>query len=586
MFALDRFVPFPVGRHPARLRRSARPTRRRASNRRFERTRSALPLVCGVGIAAVVGWLLAGGDLPSAEVFFGQSKSAVRQSSPGDAPVHIDSTPSGAQVSIDGARYGSESEKTPLDVRLSPGQHLLSLTHPDAFEDGRPLYVAEDGAVINVTLWRRHPDVVPLRPVYPGASLVDARFLDDGQVALLVGLPAQPGASSASRELWRLNPATGQLVRVIVPGLDVPASTLVLAPSGEQVAYITPGSAAAVTTSLWPINGNTPVQAQPGSHSDAVWVASLDASLPARRIFELPSVSGPAHSSVPERITSVEWTPDGLRLVVTTRQAGPPIRSRIFLVDAVARNEAGSEPDSTELVLLPAEVIPGSPLVDPGGHWLALVTHAAVAPGGNDLLNLCVLELQPGGMLRDLADLGSATRAPSAAPIAWTPDVDTAPGRLVFVGPAPAPRSSGGGPFDFFGAFSALRAPPEPPTGLFMASVDASGLEVARPRRIGTTNNALGPVWRSENALYSFARQNDGTLALNSTHPSTGATHDLGVRLAASTGRGAGLAARWDTRHGRALLLAHPSTGGTGGTALQVWLVSFPVPNSTLGTSH
>ena len=303
--------------------------------------------------------------------------------------------------------------------------------------------------------------MVPLRPVYPGASLVDARFLDDGQVALLVGLPAQPGASSASRELWRLDPATGQLARVIVPGLDAPASTLVLAPGGQQVAYVTPGSAAAVTTSLWPVNGNTPVQAQPGSHSDAVWVASLDASLPSRRIFEFSAATGPARSGVPERITDVAWTPDGSRLVVTTRQAGPPIRSRIFLVDAVARNDAGSEPDSTELVLLPAEVIPGSSLMDPGGHWLALVTHAAVAPGGNDLLNLCVLELQPGGMFRDLADLGSATLAPSVAPFAWTPDADTAPDRLVFVGPAPAARSSGGGLFDFFGVFSALRAPPD-----------------------------------------------------------------------------------------------------------------------------
>jgi hypothetical protein len=441
MFALDRFVPFPIGRHPARLRRSARPTHRRASNHRFERIRSALPLVCGVGIAAVVGWLLAGGDLPSAEVFFGQPKSAVRQSSPGDVPVHIDSTPSGARVSIDGARYGaeSESEKTPLDVRLSPGQHSLSFEHPDAFEDGRPLYVAEDGAVVDIALWRRHPDVVPLRPVYPGASLVDARFLDDGQVALLVGLPAQPGAPGVSRELWRLDPAMGQLARVIVPGLDAPASTLVLAPSGQQVAYVAPGSAAAVTTSLWPVNGNTPVQPQPGSHSDAVWVAPLDASLPSRRIFELPAASGPAHSSVPERITGVAWTPDGLRLVVTTRQAGPPIRSRIFLVDAVARNDTSSEPDSAELVLLPAEVVPRSLLIDPGGRWLALVTHAAVAPGGNDLLNLCVLELQPSGMFRDLADLGSATPGPSVAPFAWTPDLDKAHGRLVFVGPAPAP---------------------------------------------------------------------------------------------------------------------------------------------------
>jgi hypothetical protein len=583
VFALDRFVPFPVGRQPARLRKSARSTRRRASTRRFERIRSALPMVCGVGIAAVVGWLLAGGDLPSAEVFVGQPKSAVRQSSPGDVPVHIDSTPSGAQVSIDGARSG----RTPLDLRLSPGQHFLSLEHPDAFAEDRALQVAEDGAVFNVALWRRHPDVVPLRPVYPGASLVDARFLDDGQVALLVGLPAQPGASTGSRELWRLDPATGQLARVIVPGLDAPASTLVLAPSGEQVAYVTPGSAAAVTTTLWPVNGDTPVQAQPGGHSDAVWVAPLDASLSPRRIFELPAAtSGPAHSSVPERIADVAWTPDGLRLVVTTRQAGPPIRSRIFLVDAIARNDAGSEPDSTELVLLPAEVTRGSALIDPDGHWLALATHAAVAPGGNDLLNLCVLELQPGGMFRDLADLGSATLGPSAPPFAWTPDADTAPDRLVFVGPAPAARSSGGGLFDFFGAFSALRAPSTPPTGLFVASVEASGLEAARPQRIGTTNNALGPVWRSENALYSFARQNDGTLALRSTDPSTGATHDLGVRLPASTWQGTGLAARWDTRHGYALLLAHPSNGGTGGTALQVWLVSFPEPGSTLGASH
>jgi hypothetical protein len=99
-------------------------------------------------------------------------------------------------------------------------------------------------------------------------------------------------------------------------------------------------------------------------------------------------------------------------------------------------------------------------------------------------------------------------------------------------------------------------------------------------------NNALGPVWRSETALYSFARLNDGTLALRSTDPSTGATHDLGVRLPGSTGQGAGLAVRWDIRHGYALLLSRPSNGGAGGAALQAWLVSFPGPSSTLGASH
>ncbi|HEY0583154.1 MAG TPA: hypothetical protein VGE94_13295, partial [Chloroflexota bacterium] len=90
-----------------------------------------------------------------------------------------------------------------------------------------------------------------------------------------------------------------------------------------------------------------------------------------------------------------------------------------------------------------------------------------------------------------------------------------------------------------------------------------------------------GPVWKSEDALYSFARQDDGTLALRSSDPTSGATNDLGVRLPAGTGQGAGLAARWDTRHGYALLLTHPSNGGMTGTSLQAWLVLFPHPGST-----
>jgi hypothetical protein len=313
---------------------------------------------------------------------------------------------------------------------------------------------------------------------------------------------------------------------------------------------------------------------------------SLDGSLPPWRIFELPSASGPGPSGDPERVTDVAWTPDGSRLVVITRQAGPPARSRVFLLNVLARSDADVEPDPTELVLLPAEVLPGSALPDPGGRLLALVTHAAVAPGGNDLLNLCILELRPGGVFRDLADLGPSARAPSAAPIAWPPVVDKAPDRLVFVGPAPAPPSSGGGLFGLFDVFSALRASSAAPSGLFVASVEASGLETVQPRRVGAAVNTLGPAWRSENTLLGIARQDDGTLALRSIDPSTGATRDLGVRLPASTGQGAGLAARWDTRHGYALLLSHPSNGGTVGASLQAWLVSFPQPSSTLAASH
>ncbi|MGI9149250.1 MAG: PEGA domain-containing protein [Chloroflexota bacterium] len=551
---------------------------------RFKWIRAALPAVCGIGIAAVVGWLLAGGIMPSADVLFGQPEPAAVESLPAGAPVHIDSTPSGAQVHIDGMRYGSA--KTPLNVRLASGQHSLSLEHPDTLEDERVLHVAETGASVDVALWRRRTDVVPLRPVYPGAALVDARFLDNGQVALLVSIPARPGAPSASRELWRLDPTTGQLVRVIVPGLDAPVSTMILAPDGEQAAYVRPGSSPAVTASLWPVNGNTSAGTVQRSHSETVWQVPLDGSLPPRRIFELPSASGPGPSSDPERIVDLAWTPDGSRLVVITRQTGQPTRTRIFLSNVPARGDTQLEPDPNELVLLPAEVIPGSAMPDPTGHWLALVTHAAVAPGGSNMLNLCILELKSGGVFRDLADLGSAARAPSAAPVAWSPAADGLPGRLVFVGPAPTPPSSGGGLFDFFGVFSALRASSAPPSGLFMASVEASGLETVQPRRVGTAINILGPAWRSENAVHSFARQDDGSLALRSIDPTSGAVRDLGVRLPTSTGQGTGLAARWDTRHGNALLLARPSNNGTGGASLQAWLVSFVSPSSAAGASH
>jgi hypothetical protein len=82
---------------------------------------------------------------------------------------------------------------TPLDVRLAPGQHALRLQHPDALDQDQVLAIPESGANVSITLWRRRPDVVPLRPIYPGASPVDARLLDDGQVALLVNLPGQAG---------------------------------------------------------------------------------------------------------------------------------------------------------------------------------------------------------------------------------------------------------------------------------------------------------------------------------------------------------------------------------------------------------
>ena len=94
----------------------------------------------------------------------------------GNALVHLESTPSGAEVRIDGIRRGQR----PAVLGLSPGSHALTLRHPNAISAVRSIDVPAEGTDLTVSLWRRQPDILPLRPVYPGASLVDARFVADG----------------------------------------------------------------------------------------------------------------------------------------------------------------------------------------------------------------------------------------------------------------------------------------------------------------------------------------------------------------------------------------------------------------------
>jgi hypothetical protein len=93
-------------------------------------------------------------------------------------------------------------------------------------------------------------------------------------------------------------------------------------------------------------------------------------------------------------------------------------------------------------VLLPAEVFSDAAVPDPSGCPLALVTYAAVAPGGNKLLNLCVLELRAGGTFRDIGDPGARAAVPAAAPVARAPEGASGADRLMFVGPTSGASSS------------------------------------------------------------------------------------------------------------------------------------------------
>ena len=112
MLALDRFIRLPGARRRALARASNWPDRhrRRSPIKRIARVRTLLPALCVIGVAAVAGWLLAGGSLPSAIALFGQLEPAAVETSAGGAPVHLDSTPSGASVRIDGTSHGRDGK--------------------------------------------------------------------------------------------------------------------------------------------------------------------------------------------------------------------------------------------------------------------------------------------------------------------------------------------------------------------------------------------------------------------------------------------------------------------------------------------
>jgi hypothetical protein len=148
-------------------------------------------------------------------------------------------------------------------------------------------------------------------------------------------------------------------------------STLSLSPADDQLAYVTPGTAADVTAAGWSSTQGPSSAAPHEAQPESVWLAPLDARQPPRRIFQLPSATTPATAAStvdPEHIVDLVWTPDGAQVIAITRQAGPPVRSRIFAMDVGADIEGGSS-DARALVLLPAEVLPGSAVPDPGGRW-------------------------------------------------------------------------------------------------------------------------------------------------------------------------------------------------------------------------
>jgi hypothetical protein len=550
-----------------------------------ESSASSAPVT--VGLANARGDVL-GPTFPEV-VWFGPSGivaiASAQPTDPGASlPLRLDSSPPGARATVDGVSRG----RTPLTVAVSAGGHTVNLRHPDALEEVRQIEVGPAGADLSVPLWRRRPDAFTLRPPYPGAALLDARFLVVGQVHVIVAVRAEIGrtASTAGREVWRFDPATGRQERLILAGdAALRPSVLALAPDASRAAFVAPANNPAGRTATGTSSAGW--SGTVSESTEAVFVAPLDATGPSQVLYRPPASQATGTASS-EHVVDIVWAPNSERLVIVTRSDRDPARTRLVLLE-VPRDGVAGTGRAEELVVFPAEVVPGSESWDRSGQWLAFVPHAVAGTGGRDLLSVCAVQVRPGGGFRYVADLGSISRLPAAPPVAWQPHPPDGAKheQLAYVGALPSAQVRTG-PFDIF---AGLRQT-VPPLGLFVAAVDGLTAGNSSPRRLGSATNLVGPVWRdgpADSTLLGFVHQEGGTIGMHSVDAASGKVQDLDAHLPAGTGEGTGLAARWDTERGRALLATRaPNAAITTSVRpgpLAIWLVSFTAPVAQVQSS-
>jgi hypothetical protein len=517
--------------------------------------------------AGCVGFVFAGGDpsgltLPEWVARVAPSVSAAAED---EARLQITSQPAGAAVTLDGRRIGS----TPLTLQISRGIHTLVLSHPDAIDEQRHLTVDADMAM-NVNMWLRRPAAMLLSPAYPGASITDASFLEDGRLALSVARPGV-GTNSAQRamqEPWIYDPVLGTLEEFATRRSDSYPAEVSISPDGHRLAYLKPGASASRADG-------------PNPRVSEVWLATDDASSPSVRVFSLTSPTADSTTSVDtstgeEEVHDLAWTPDGGHLLVTVRLVsiaggyGQAPRSRLLLVDA--SSEQPTPP--VELMTLPAEVVAGSYTWAPDGHWVAFLTQASTGSGGNVFVALCAVDTRAGGEIsgfRYVADLGRLSDSTGPLPVAAAAWSGVGDGRLVYANATPKitvsnalglPTTSGGDP------------------GLFVATPAGPALTAEEGARLGTGSGLVAPAWLPGDGmngatLIALAHSGKGSkpLVIRGIDPVSGSTRDLDVTMPSGAGGSGPVAARWDVAHGRVLVLARHDKSNS--NQLDYWLIQL-----------
>lgn len=447
--------------------------------------------------------------------------------------VTIGSTPAGAAVLVDGKPRGH----TPAVLSLPPGDHHVTLRRDGYMDAALPLPLARDAPPVSldIALWLRTPRVRRLRPPLPGATIVDARFLDDGRLTLVTASPP-----SGERQAWVVEPG-GDTRRTGPPETHAAVAP---APDGRRVAYL---ARAAAQTSGGPGSGDP--------RATELWVTERDGEGGERR-FALPL----GHAAPDERLLDLTWAPDSRYLLLVSQfrlPGGDGTRTRLLWHDTATPLDAAGNGAVRELVTLPSDVAPASWTWRPDGSQVAFLTRVA------GRVALCLLGTpldthaserphHDQALFRYLADLDSDAALPRIAPLAWAPV--GYPARVVYASPVDTTESG----------------------GLFSSNSRGAALFVddlaGDPADRLASASILAPAWRADGFIATLVTTKRNGPVTTRLVASDGTTVDgAAVSLAGNTPDGV----RWDLTLARAIVTSPAAGSSVGAEGCDLWLLHW-----------